>query len=156
MLNPMFEGGNLLLFRPFVFKNGATPKDKFFIVLKKLEGNILLASLPTSNDHVPSDLEVRHGCLNIPERMFNVFVFLSGENIAIREDGTYFAFKKNTYIYGAELDMYPIEQFDLQERMAQTSIERIGVLNKTVFNELVTCLSESMMVKNKFRKMLHK
>lgn len=30
----MFEEGNLLLFRPFLFKNGATPQDKFFLVLK--------------------------------------------------------------------------------------------------------------------------
>lgn len=62
----MFEEGNLLFFRPFLFKNGAESQDKFFLVLKKLEGDILLASLPTSKDHVPSDLEVKHGCLNIP------------------------------------------------------------------------------------------
>lgn len=79
----MFEEGNLLFFRPFLFKNGAESQDKFFLVLKKLEGDILLASLPTSKDHVPSDLEVKHGCLNIPERMFNVFVLLSGENVAV-------------------------------------------------------------------------
>lgn len=30
----MFEEGNLLLFRPFLLKNGATPQDKFFLVLK--------------------------------------------------------------------------------------------------------------------------
>lgn len=65
----MFEEGNLLFFRPFLFKNGE-PQDKFFLVLKKLDGDILLASLPTSKDHVPSDLEVKHGCLNISERMF--------------------------------------------------------------------------------------
>lgn len=94
----MFEEGNLLFFRPFLFKNGAESQDKFFLVLKKLDGDILLASLPTSKDHVPSDLEVKHGCLNIPERMFNVFVLLSGENVAVREDGTFFAFKKN-YIH---------------------------------------------------------
>ena len=49
----MFEEGNLLLFRPFIFKNGATPKDKFFLVLEKdIQGGLLLASLPTSKDHV--------------------------------------------------------------------------------------------------------
>ena len=45
----MFEEGNLLLFRPFMFKNGATPKDKFFLVLGNVDGNLLLASLPTSD-----------------------------------------------------------------------------------------------------------
>ena len=120
----MFEEGNLLLFRPFLFKNGATPKDKFFVVLKELEGNILLASLPTSKDHVPSDMEVRHGCLNIAERFINVFIFLSGEEIVSKDDGSRFAFNKNTFIYGADLDIYPTSRFELQERMAQTSIEK--------------------------------
>lgn len=55
----MFEEGSLLLFRPFIFKNGVTPKDKFFLVLgKDIQGGLLLASLPTSKDHVPSDVEV--------------------------------------------------------------------------------------------------
>ena len=71
----MFEKGNLLLFRPFVFKNGAMPKDKFFLVLENVDGNLLLASLPTSKDHVPSDVEVKHGCLDLAERFVNVFVF---------------------------------------------------------------------------------
>ncbi len=150
----MFEEGNLLFFRPFLFKNGAESQDKFFLVLKKLEGDILLASLPTSKDHVPSDLEVKHGCLNIPERMFNVFVLLSGENVAVKEDGTSFAFKKNTFIYGANLDVYPVERFDLQERMAQTTIEKIGTLDEAVFTEIVACLSVSKMVKNKYRRIL--
>lgn len=33
----MFEEGNLLFFRPFLFKNGAEPQNKFFLVLKKME-----------------------------------------------------------------------------------------------------------------------
>ena len=152
----MFEEGNLLLFRPFLFKNGATPKDKFFVVLKELEGNILLASLPTSKDHVPSDMEVKHGCLDMPERFVNVFVFLSDEEIAFKDDGIRFSFRKNTFIYGADLDVYPTSQFNLQERMAQTVIEKIGKLDDDIFNELVSCLAGSKAVKNKFRKMLQK
>lgn len=105
----MYEEGMILLFHPFIFKNGATPKDKFFIVLKKLDGHILLASLPTSKDHVPTDLGVRHGCIDLPERTFNAFVFLSGQNVATQIDGTSFAFKKDTFIYGADLDVYPME-----------------------------------------------
>ncbi len=152
----MFEEGNLLFFRPFLFKNGAEPQDKFFLVLRKIDGNILLASLPTSKDHVPSDLELKHGCLNIPERRLNVFVFLADENVAVKEDGTSFAFDKNTFIYGTNLDVYPAEQLDLQERMAQTTIEKKGMLDESIFNDLIACLSESKMVKNKFRRMLQK
>lgn len=93
----MFEEGNLLLFRPFMFKNGATPKDKFFLVLGNVDGNLLLASLPTSKDHVPSDVEVKHGCLDIAERFVNVFVFISGEEILNRVNGERFSFRKNNF-----------------------------------------------------------
>ena len=51
----MFEEGNLLFFRPFLFKNGAESQDKFLLVMKKLDGDILLASLPTPKDNVPTD-----------------------------------------------------------------------------------------------------
>lgn len=30
----MFEEGNLLRFEPFLFKNGALPKPKYFVVIK--------------------------------------------------------------------------------------------------------------------------
>ncbi len=150
----MFEEGNLLLFRPFVFKNGALPKDKFFLVLGNMDGDLLLASLPTSKDHVPSDIEVKHGCLDLAERFVNVFVFMSGEEIAVRETGEVFSFSKNTFVYGANLDVYNASQLELQERLAQTSIELIGVVKEDVLAELKDCLANSKMVKNKYRKIL--
>lgn len=153
----MFEEGNLLLFRPFIFKNGATPKDKFFLVLgKDIQGGLLLASLPTSKDHVPSDVEVKHGCLDIAERFVNVFVFISGEEILNTINGGRFSFSKNTFIYGSNLDIYNAAQFELQERLSQISIELIGTLDSTVFTELKDCLANSKMVKNKYRRILKK
>ena len=150
----MFEIGNLLLFRPFLFKNGAIPKDKFFLVLENVDGELLLASLPTSKDHVPSDMEVKHGCLELSERFVNVFVFMSGEEILYKANGERFSFSKNTFVYGANLDVYNVSQFELQERLAQTTIELIGTLDVEIFNELKDCLANSKMVKNKYRKML--
>lgn len=55
----MFDEGNLLYFSPFIFKNGAPPQPKFFLVLKTMEKGLLLASLPTSKDHVPGDMRVQ-------------------------------------------------------------------------------------------------
>lgn len=150
----MFEKGNLLLFRPFVFKNGAVPKDKFFLVLENTEGSMLLASLPTSKDHVPSDVEVKHGCIDLSERFVNVFVFLSGEEILCKSNGDRFSFSKNTFVYGANLDMYQVSQFELQERLSQTQIELVGRIDAELFEELVDCLAGSKMVKNKYRRML--
>jgi hypothetical protein len=60
----MFEPGNLLYFNPFIFPDGGDPKPKFFVVLGEVEETVLLASLPTSKDHIPSDVEVASGCLD--------------------------------------------------------------------------------------------
>lgn len=96
------------------------------MVLANVGDELLLASLPTSKDHVPFDIDVRHGCLELSERFVNVFVFVSGEEIAIRESGESFSFSRNTFIYGANLDIYDASQFKLQERLTQTDIEVIG------------------------------
>lgn len=152
----MFEEGNLLLFHPFLFKNGAHPKDKFFLVIENIDGELLLASLPTSKDHVPSDIEIKHGCLDLSERFVNVFVFLSGEEVLNKDNGKHFSFSKNTFIYGADLDMYNLAQFELQERLAQTNIELVGCLDTAVFLELKDCLANSKMVKNRYRRLLSK
>ena len=66
--------GTLLYCNPFVFKNGATPKPKYFIVLANTDDGVMLASLPTSKDHVPADAEVVRGAVNIPERGVNAYV----------------------------------------------------------------------------------
>ena len=54
------------------------------------------------------------------------------------------------------LDIYNAAQFELQERLSQTSIELIGTLDSTVFTELKDCLANSKMVKNKYRRILKK
>lgn len=152
----MFKEGNLLKFSPFIFKNGAKPKDKYFIVLKhQTEGNILLASLPTSKDHVPSDFEVTIGCLELPERQVNVFIFSAKENIAIHpENQQHFAFPLNTFIYGADIDSYPVAAFEQQIETLETQVELIGKITSPYMEALKHCFKHSKMVKNKFRKML--
>ena len=121
----MFEEGNLLLFHPFLFKNGATPKDKFFLVLGNVEGELLLASLPTSKDHVPSDVEVKHGCIDLPERDVNIFVFVAGEEIVLKQDGEYFSFSKNTFVYGANLDINSSLKFEIKAKRLSAASQRV-------------------------------
>jgi hypothetical protein len=152
----MFEAGNLLYFKPFIFKNGAHPKNKFMVVLgQDANGNTLLASLPTSKDHVPGDIEVKGGCIDLPERQVNVFVFPAGENITMAQAGTNpFAFGVNTFVYGSDLDTYPVVTFHQQiaERIAE--VELIGRLSENYFTALKECLKNSSMVKNKYKRIL--
>ena len=67
---PMFDEEDLLFFDPFKFEDG-TSKPKFFVVLKNENGLSLLASLPTSKDYIPADLDVHASCYEFPERGVN-------------------------------------------------------------------------------------
>lgn len=153
----MFETGNLLFFRPFIFKNGAEPQDKFMVVLGlDTNGNMVLASLPTSKDHVPSDIDVESGCIDLPERQVNVFVFKEGECI-VEPNGmrqTAFAFDVNTFIYGSDLDTYPISIFQQQISCGETNVTLIGKLSDELLVSLIDCLKKSKMVKNKFKRLI--
>lgn len=146
----MFEPGNLLYFNPFIFPDGGEPKAKFFVVLGEVEGTLLLASLPTSKDHIPSDVEVTLGCLEIAERMVNAYIFMA--NDVVTEKG--FFFENNTFIYGQNIKTYNTATFLLQQSAGQTEIKDKGKLKEDIFNALRECLKNSDAVRKKFKKYL--
>ena len=125
----MFSPGNLLYFNPFIFPDGGTPKPKYFLVLAETGNDVLLASLPTSKDHVPSDLPVVSGCLELPERMVNAYVLLA--NTPITDNG--FSFRVNTFIYGANIKTYDSSAFLSQKQNSETEITLIGKLSDYLF-----------------------
>ena len=61
----MIPEGSLLYFDPFVFKNGAPAKAKYFIALAHIDEGVVLTSLPTSKDYIPADISVIRGIVNI-------------------------------------------------------------------------------------------
>ena len=146
----MFEPGNLLYFNPFIFPDGGDPKPKFFVVLGEVDETVLLASLPTSKDHIPSDVEVTSGCLEIPERMVNAYTFLANE--VVTENG--FFFEKNTFIYGQNIKTYNTAAFLQQQTTSQTEITEKGKLKDEIFTSLKDCLKNSDAVRKKFKKYL--
>lgn len=151
----MFKAGDLLRFEPFIFKNGALPKTKFFIVLKEIENKVVLASLPTSKDHTPGDIELIGGCVELPERQVNIFIFLAKKNIAVNpETEILFSFDLNTFVYGADLDTYPTNIFEQQICDKATKVEFMGRLMDDQFLALKDCLKKSKMVKNRFKRLL--
>ena len=132
----MFEPGNLLYFNPFIFPDGGDPKPKFFIVLGEVDETVLLASLPTSKDHIPSDVEVSSGCLEISERMVNAYVFMAKD--IVTDNG--FFFEKNTFIYGQNIKMYKTTAFLQQQIDGQIQISVKGKLTDDIFSALTDCL----------------
>ena len=146
----MFEPGNLLYFNPFIFPDGGEPKPKFFVVLGEMDETVLLASLPTSKDHIPSDVDVKSGCLEIPERMVNAYIFMANEVIA--DDG--FFFEKNTFIYGQNIKTYNSVSFLAQIISGEITIEEKGKLKEDIFAALKECLKNSDAVRKRFKKYL--
>ena len=137
--------GTLLYCDPFVFKNGAAPKPKYFIVLANTDNGVMLASLPTTKDHIPSDSEVVRGPVNIPERGVNAYVFEAGDYVT----DTY-CFPRRTFVYGEQVDDYT--EKDLY---AMGSIIRnLGVLKPEILAELKACLKQAKGIKRKYVKWL--
>ena len=146
----MFTQGQIFYFTPFYFKNGNTAKPKYFIVLKNIEDNIVIASLPTRSNNAPSLIDVTHGCINHDDRMFNCYAFEAGKIITI--DG--FSFPLATYIYGNEVETYEVDMLSSVYQVKNIDYEIIGTLTDVEFNDIYNCLKNSSSVKRGIRKIL--
>lgn len=58
-----------------------------------------------------------------------------------------------TFVYGDELDFYPIEVIESNYELGKTYIVE-GKLNETEYSNLIECLTKSASVKKKFQKVL--
>ena len=67
----MFSERTIIYFTPFFFKNGNPSKNKYFVVLKNIDDKSIIASLPTSKDYVPEELEIEHGCIECESKNVN-------------------------------------------------------------------------------------
>ena len=142
----MLKEGSLLYFNPFVVKNGAIPKPKYFVVLAIMDdGKLMLASLPTSKDHIPTSAKIVRGCVNIPESNVNVYVFEQGDQATDS-----FCFPRRTYIYGEQLDIYTSNYIDSMNG----SMTDFGVLQPDLFKAVKDCLKQATNISKKYLKWL--
>ena len=144
----MFAEGQLLRFDPFLFKNSAPSKPKFYVVLKHMDstGGLMMASLPTSQDHVPGDLSDRTGCVSFPERGVNAYVMAAGE--VVTDAG--FAFPLRTYVYGEQVDEYSQTYLDAMG----SKVEDLGMMPAERLEALRECVKQSPLIKRRFLKLL--
>lgn len=151
----MYDEGTILYFTPFIFPDGGTPKPKYFLVLKCVDDEVLLASLPTSKDSVPSYLPKTHGCIDIQDINFNCYYFEGGRQIALdRNSNAHFAFPIDTFVYGFRISTFNLHTFEEQEQAGVTRIEIKGTLYSEEYHALISCLKNSSSVKRKFRRLL--
>lgn len=116
---------------------------------------VVLASLPTSKDSVPSSIVNEHGCIDIASINFNCYHFQANRNIA--HDAALnieFAFPRDTYVYGFRIAEYTTDILLHDEQQGLTSIEVKGKLYADELDELRRCLRQSGSVKRKYRRLL--
>jgi len=141
----LLKEGQLLFYKPFYFKDGGEPLDKFFIVLKNVNDETIVASLPTSKNNAPSLIDILHGCVNIDERQFNCYVFQ--EKKCVCDNG--FSFDVHTYVYGDKVNDY------LFKSLTDGQTYHIsGQLTQTEFNALKECIINSNSTINRIKKLL--
>jgi len=147
----LFKEGQILFFKPFYFQNGNPPENKFFIILKNLGNNSIVASLPTSFNNAPSLIDISHGCININERMFNCYVF--EQKRCICDNG--FSFDLHTYVYGNQVENYTANSISLNASTKQgTKYSVQGQLKKNEFEDLKKCIINSNSTINRIKKLL--
>ena len=148
----MYSPGKILYFDPFYFKNGNTSKAKYFIVLHNDSKKTIIASLPTRSDHVPSDIPLKHGCINVDSINFNCYHFEAEKAIATNGWG----FDLPTFMYGSQVDFYDLEILKDVYKVEGTEYEILGILKKSEFLNIIKCFSKSKSVKFKFRNVFEK
>lgn len=144
-----FEAGQIVYFTPFYFKNGNPAKTKYFLALKTIDEKVILASLPSSKDYVPSDLEINiTGCIDDDSRNFNCFTFTP--NLVITDNGKSFPLK--TFLYGFYLDEYDLTDLSEMYPIEGVDYELWGRLLPEYFQQVINCFKNSKVVKRKYKK----
>lgn len=143
----MFDTGYILYCKSFQFNNGNQSKDKYFIVLKRDGDKLIVGSLPTRTNKIPSFIDTDHGCINKDDRCFNCYLFQAKRPIC--DNG--FSFDLPTFVYGDEIETYDAKTIEANYEL-NVSYKVEGRLTNEEFSALVGCFANSDSVKNKIRK----
>jgi hypothetical protein len=145
----LYTPGKIIYFDPFFFKNGES-KRKYFLVLKVINDNVILASLPSSQSHLHSASIIKHGCLEIPESCINCYIFKS--NVIVTKNG--WSFEKDTFLHGLWLDDFFIPDLMSQYSIEHVEYEIIGELIDAELENVINCFAKSSSVKRKYKRIL--
>lgn len=140
----------IIFFPLFRFKNGANPLPKFFISIKNIDNGLVVASLPTSQDHIPNEIKVE-GCIEYPDRCISCFCFF--ENKTVCED-TGFKFLKDTFIYSNTVDTLNLSTLNEYYPVKDIDYFIKGKLSSDLQKDLMKCLKNSFHIKRGIKKLL--
>ena len=146
----MYTAGKLIYFNPFYFKDGTDSKPKYFLVLKVVNNDVVIASLPSSKIHLPQAQPLVHGCLEIPDACINCYIFEA--NRPITKCG--WSFDMNTLLYGNWLDDYNLSILQSNYTIEGVDYEIIGSLTDAELQNVLNCFINSSTVKRKYKRLL--
>ena len=128
----MFEERKIFYFTPFHFKKGGS-KNKFFLILKNIDGVKLIISLPSSQSYIQDEHNKESGCIDIEDCCINCFI-ISKDDV-ITDCGK--SFSKKTHIYGQNLDFDNTENLSNRYKIEGRDYEVFGVMQESIFNDYI-------------------
>ena len=146
----VYKQGQILYFEPFYFLNGNTSKNKYFIVLKQVGEEIIVASLPTSKDFVPRFIPKVHGCLKSDEANFCCYYFEQDKPITDND----WAFSRDTYLYAEQIDIYELSLLTEMYKFEGIDYQVVGCLTQMEYQNLTDCVKDSKAIRRKVRRVL--
>lgn len=147
----MYLSGSIIYFTQFYFNNGkSAPKNKYFIVLCHENEDLIVASLPSSQDYIPAYAQKDHGCIDIPEGGFNCYHFSTTKTVTTNG----WSFPKPTYIYANWIDTYHLNIFKQVYVVEGVDYEIIGRLTCEEFEAMVQCFAYAAATKRKYKQIL--
>ncbi|MCC8118200.1 MAG: hypothetical protein LIP09_05545 [Bacteroidales bacterium] len=146
----MFEEGSLLYFEPFIFPDGGQPKNKYFLVLKRHSDHLLIVALPTSKNHIPSELDKGSGVIEYRDRAISAYKFKNGEVVTDNN----FSFVMDTFLYGEAVHEYSVKLFEDQVNKGLTQIHYLGSILPEIYNDIVTFIINSCKSRAKYKRLL--
>lgn len=144
------EKGILLYITPFYYKDGSKPENKFFICLKNDGAGLILLTLPTSQDKIPSYHTVQHGCNDIDIANQCSYCFIEGNQVTTSG----FSFELNTYLFGSDVQDIEETLFSSLYKVEGKDYEIKGNLKSDELKNIIDCFKNSKNVKNKIKRML--
>lgn len=145
----MFTEGNIIYFNPFFFNEGGS-KPKYFLVLVAMETNTILASLPSSQPHLPADIPIVHGCISQPDCGISCYIFNKAKPITTNG----WSFEKDTFLHGHWISDYEIGVLHEKYQVEGVEYEIIGQLTIDELACVKECFKNSPVVKRKYRRYL--
>jgi hypothetical protein len=149
----LFVERQVLFFRPFYFKDGGAPENKFFVILKNIDNVSIVASLPTKVNNAKSLINIPHGCINIDDRKFSCYIFEAGRPVC--ENGFYF--KLPTHMYGDQVNDYQLDSITKGGTIKEgVEYDVAGFLTEVEFTDIYKCLSDNNSTKGRIKRLLKK